>query len=135
VTKTPVSDPAPGDRPYWRLRPFAPHPGTALGPLDSFPDNDARAFSFGAGRNAFSMFVVRKGNDLFGYLNICPHYSLPLNGVDETFLNPEKTRIRCVRHFAEFDIENGACVRGAAVNTSLDAIPLDVVDGEVRISE
>src|SRR5581483_12041337 len=66
------------DPTLWRLRPRAPQPGTILGPLDDIPDGDAKEYVFGRGTTVFSMFVVRRGREVYGYLNICPHYSSAL---------------------------------------------------------
>lgn len=119
---------------YWKLRPRAPAPGTELGPLDELPDGEAKEYVFGRGVSAFSMFVVRKGLQLYGYLNICPHYSQPLNHRSGQFLDETGTRIRCTMHFAEFRIEDGFCVLGAAENCWLDPVPVELADGRIRIA-
>jgi nitrite reductase/ring-hydroxylating ferredoxin subunit len=118
---------------YWKLRPRAPAPGALLGPLDELPDGDAKEYVFGRGASAFSMFVVRKGMRVYGYLNICPHYSQALNHRAGHFLDETKTRIRCTMHFAEFRIEDGFGILGAAENCWLDPVPVEVVDGQLRI--
>ena len=119
---------------YWKLRPRAPAPGTRLGPLDELPDGDAKQYVLGRGASAFAMFVVRQGMQVYGYLNICPHYSQPLNFRAGEFLNETKTRIRCTMHFAEFRIEDGFCVAGAAQNCWLDPVPVEIADGYIRIA-
>jgi nitrite reductase/ring-hydroxylating ferredoxin subunit len=119
---------------YWKLRPRAPAPGTSLGPLDDLPDDEAKEYVFGRGASAFSMFVVRKGMRVYGYLNICPHYSQPLNHRAGQFLDETRTRIRCTMHFAEFRIEDGFGVLGAAENCWLDPVPVEVADGHIRIA-
>lgn len=119
---------------YWKLRPRAPAPGTLLGPLAELPDGEAREYVFGRGVSAFSMFVVRKGGDVYGYLNICPHYSQALNCRSGEFLNDTGTHIRCTMHFAEFRIEDGFCVLGAAENCWLDPVPVEVAGGQIRIT-
>lgn len=123
-----------GDPTYWRTRPRAPAPGTVLGPLDEIPDRKGREYQFGRGKSAFSMFVVRRGDAVFGYLNICPHYSLPLNYREGEFVNDNGSLIRCSMHFAEFRIEDGYGVAGAAEDCFLDPIPVHVEDGQVVIT-
>jgi nitrite reductase/ring-hydroxylating ferredoxin subunit len=131
IPAAPPETPLPG---YWRLRPRAPEPGTVLGPLGEIPEGTGREYVFGRGKSAFSMFVVRRGRTVWGYLNVCPHFSLPLNYRAGEFLNETATRIRCSMHFAEFRIEDGFCVSGAAENCYLDPVPLAVdPDGTVRI--
>lgn len=123
----------PGNPDYWRLRPRAPAPGAVLAPLDDLPDGRGREFVFGRGAAAFSMFVVRQGAALHGYLNLCPHFSLRLNQRGEEFLNEDGSLIRCTMHFAEFRIHDGLCVAGACQGEYLDPVPLHVADGVVRI--
>lgn len=123
-----------GNPDYWRLRPRAPAPGTDLCPLDEVPEATGREFVFGRGKAAFSMFVVRRGMQVWGYLNICPHFSLPLNYRANAFLNPEATLIRCTMHFAEFRIEDGCCVSGACEGCFLDPLPLSVQNGRIMIA-
>jgi nitrite reductase/ring-hydroxylating ferredoxin subunit len=119
---------------YWKLRPRAPAPGTELGSIEDLADGDAKEYVFGRGASAFVMFVVRQGERLYGYLNLCPHSSLPLNYRAGEFLNEAKTRIRCTMHFAEFRIEDGFGVLGAAENCWLDPVPVEVADGKIRIA-
>lgn len=128
------SNPVKPDPNYWKLRPRAPAPGTTLGPLDELPDGEAKEYVLGRGASAFSMFVVRQGSRLYGYLNICPHYSQPLNYRAGAFLNEAKTRIRCTMHFAEFRIEDGFGLAGAAENCWLDPVPVEIADGQIRIA-
>ncbi len=129
-----MAEPLPRPDPcYWRLRPRAPKPGTVLAPLHDIPDNGAREFVFGKGKSAFSMFVVRRGDNVYGYLNICPHYSSAVNYREDMFLNEDGSRIRCTMHFAEFRIEDGFGVGGAAENCWLDPVPVHVIDGKVAI--
>jgi nitrite reductase/ring-hydroxylating ferredoxin subunit len=118
----------------WRTRPRAPMAGTVLGPLEEVPDGDAKEYVFGRGTTVFSMFVVRRGDKAYGYLNLCPHYSSPLNQRSNQFMNEDKSRIRCSRHFAEFRIEDGFGIAGAAENCWLDPIPVHVKDGQMVIS-
>ena len=118
---------------YWRSRPRAPAPGTIIGPVDGIENNGAKEFVFGKGRSAFSMFIVRRDPDLFGYLNICPHASLPLNYREGEFLNQEGDRIVCTMHFAEFRIEDGFGTAGAAENCWLDRVPVIARNGVMYI--
>lgn len=119
----------------WRTRPRAPEPGTPLGPLAGIEDGSAREYTFGRGTTVFSMFVVRRGADVFGYLNICPHYSSRLNGRDGDFLTSDRSRIQCTMHFAEFRIEDGFGIAGAAEGCWLDPVPLRIENGIIVIGD
>jgi nitrite reductase/ring-hydroxylating ferredoxin subunit len=95
----------------------------------------AKEFTFGHGRSAFSMFVVRTGDaKAVGYLNLCPHFSLPLNHKPDDFIL--NGLITCVQHFAQFNIDDGSCIAGACEGTSLEAIRLaHDPRGNIRIAE
>lgn len=119
----------------WRTRPRAPMVGTKLGPLDEVDMGKAKEYVFGRGTTVFSMFVVRQGEDrVYGYLNLCPHYSQPLNYRSGAFMNDDGTRIRCTMHFAEFQVEDGYGVSGAAEKCWLDPVPVLVKDGDIHIA-
>ena len=122
-----------GDPTYWRLRPRSPAPGTVLGALDDIPEGRGKEYVFGRGKSAFSMFVVRKEQKVWAYLNLCPHFSLPLNYRAESFVNDDGSLIRCTMHFAEFRIEDGFCVAGACEGSYLDPVPVRVEGGSIVI--
>ncbi|MFV3077298.1 Rieske (2Fe-2S) protein [Niveispirillum fermenti] len=110
----------------WQLRAQAPAMGTVLGRLDEVPEGGSREYVFGQGLNAFRMFVVRHDGRCFGYLNLCPHYSLPLNVRADEFLSRDGARIMCRRHLAVFTIEDGLCIDGACTGSSLETVPVTV---------
>lgn len=117
----------------WRGRPFAPASGARLGTLDDIPDGGAREYVFGVGLNRFRMFVVRRGLTVFGYLNLCPHYSLPLNHRPDEFLTRQGDRIMCRQHLALFAIEDGRGLDGACEGGGLDVVPVALRDGDLVI--
>jgi nitrite reductase/ring-hydroxylating ferredoxin subunit len=117
----------------WKKRPFAPASGAVLGPFDEIVDGKAKEYTFGVGIAAFRMFVVRQGEAAFGYVNQCPHYSLPLNHRPDQFLTRSGDKIMCTQHLALFRIEDGACLDGACEGRSLDPVPVEVRDGQIRI--
>ncbi len=119
---------------YWRTRPRAPLPGTRLGPVSALGPEGTKEFVFGVGPSAFRMFVVYCEGRINGYLNLCPHYSSPLNIEDDKFLSPDGDALMCRRHFALFRIEDGMCFSGACVGKALDRIPVTLRDGEIEIT-
>lgn len=123
------------DPTLWRTRPRAPLPGAILGPLSEIADGDAKEYVFGRGTTVFSMFVVRRADAVFGYLNLCPHYSSPLNCRPGEFLSDDRRHILCTMHFSEFRIEDGFGVLGAAEGCWLDPVPVHVDNGMIVISD
>jgi len=118
----------------WRGRPFAPASGARLGPLDDISDGAAKEYVFGVGLNRFRMFVVRQGQAVFGYLNLCPHYSLPLNHRADEFLTRQGDRIMCRQHLALFAIDDGRGLEGACEGRGLDVVPVTVRHGDLVIA-
>lgn len=99
--------------------------------LADIPDPGAREFRARVGEEKRRIFVVRKGGQVFGYLNSCPHVGAPLNMEDDKFLDLFQTSILCANHFALFEIETGRCTRGPCSGRGLTPFPVEVVDGKV----
>jgi nitrite reductase/ring-hydroxylating ferredoxin subunit len=102
-----------------------------LCPLESIPDPGAREFRAVVDGEKRRVFVVRKGGQVFGYVNSCPHVGAPLNLEDDKFLDLFQTSILCANHFALFDIESGACTRGPCNGRSLQPFPVEIQGGNV----
>lgn len=88
-----------------------------VGRLAEFPDGDVRIVDV-AGR---SVGIYRRGADLFGVLNVCPHRGAPIcrGVVGGTMLPSEPGELhyglegwvlRCPWHGWEFDIRSGESV-------------------------
>ncbi|WP_322966353.1 Rieske (2Fe-2S) protein [Sphingomonas fuzhouensis] len=107
----------------WRSKANAPAPGTVLGSVAEV-GRGGREYVFGRGLSAFRMFVVRHGDAVRGYVNMCPHYSLPLNHRADQFLSRDGSRIMCRQHLALFAIEDGRCLGGACEGEALQPVPL-----------
>jgi naringenin degradation protein FdeD len=114
--------------------PGAPARGTVLCPLSELGDPAARGFRFGAGMSFFQLFLVRSSGRVFAYVNMCPHVGSPLDFPEHQFLTPDKMNIRCATHGAVFRIEDGVCIAGPCPGARLWAVPIEVVDGMVRIA-
>ena len=124
----------PADPLAWRRHPHAPSPGTELGPVDAIPDGQGHEYVFGPEHVAFRMFVVRRGPDVHGYLNICPHFSLRLNHRANQFTTRDG-EIMCSMHFALFRMDDGVCVAGACPGRSLAPVPVEItLTGALRIA-
>ncbi len=112
----------------------APRPGTVLCRLDDLPDPGARGFTFGEGRLAFEMFVVRRGDRAWGYVNDCPHAHTTLEFMPDRFLDSAGLDIICSTHGARFAVEDGRCLIGPCRGQALTALPVAIVDGSITIA-
>jgi nitrite reductase/ring-hydroxylating ferredoxin subunit len=73
--------------------------------LDDIPDGGARGFAGATG--AFTgLFAIRRGQQVFAYVNSCPHIGVPLDWAPDRFLSTDRSRIVCAMHGAEFRIES-----------------------------
>ena len=117
----------------WRQRPNAPGPGTRLCGLDQIQDGAGTEFRFGEGPDQFRMVVFRTGQNAWSYVNVCPHFWLPLNFLPEKFLISGPGRVMCSHHSAIFRFEDGLCVDGPAKGGRLDPVPVEVVGNSVII--
>ena len=96
--------------------------------LDDLDDPGARSFLAGDGDWPFRGFVVRDGDEVFAYANVCPHARHPLDMLPDAFLAQDGTMIRCASHGALFRPRTGECVAGPCVGARL--LRLDVrLDG------
>lgn len=111
-----------------------PPPGTVLCRVDELGDPGAREFTFGREPHPFEMFVVRRGGEVFAYVNDCPHTHSPLNWMGDRFLDVTRTRIQCATHGAQFRIEDGACVSGPCPGAFLKAVPVRIDEGAVVVA-
>lgn len=100
--------------------------------LDEIADPGARGFTFGEGTAREEIFVVRRGTELFGYVNACPHQGTPLEFLPDRFLTRDGREILCSTHGARFDIATGLCVAGPCASLRLAPIAVEVVAGEVK---
>ena len=105
--------------------------GVRLGPLDDIADGAARGFVLQMRAGRFHGFVVRRGDDVHGYVDACPHMGLPLAKTLDDYLTPDATRIACGWHGALFAVEDGRCLGGPCVGATLTPWPVAVIDGTV----
>jgi nitrite reductase/ring-hydroxylating ferredoxin subunit len=112
-------------------RQFTTPGGIALGPLEIIPDGTARSFVVQLQAGRFHGFVVRRGEQLVGYVDSCPHMGLPLARVLDDYLTPSGDLVMCSWHGALFEIGSGRCVGGPCSGSRLRPWPVAVVDGAI----
>ncbi len=107
--------------------------GGVLCRLGDIADRDSRAFTISSNDGEREIFAVRLGEEVFAYVNVCPHRQMALNWKPDVFLAYDKSRILCTMHAATFDIRQGHCLTGPCPGQSLQSVPLVVEDGVVRL--
>lgn len=84
------------------------------------------------GSRGRDIFVVREDDQVFGYVNSCPHLGTPLNWDGDRFISADSGLILCATHGALFEIEDGACVSGPCAGQALEPVPV-AVDARGRV--
>jgi nitrite reductase/ring-hydroxylating ferredoxin subunit len=100
--------------------------------IDEIPDGKARGFT-SADKQHRSVFVVRRGEHAFVYVNQCPHAGAELEFAQDRFLSADGQRIICFAHNAQFAVESGDCVGGPCKGQALEAVPVNIVNGLIMI--
>ena len=97
------------------------------------PADGTNGFLLETEKGRVGTIVVRQAEELFVYVNSCPHIGAPLDFKPGRFLNVERTHIICTTHAALFRIDDGYCVSGPCAGASLIALDAEVRDGEVFV--
>lgn len=99
--------------------------------LNDIEDGDSTCLNAHVGGQNSSLILVRRGDEVFIYLNTCPHIGAPLDFEPGRFLNLEKDLIQCAMHGALFTIEDGHCVQGPCMGKHLTPVTSEVRKGAV----
>lgn len=99
--------------------------------LHDIEDGESAAFTAELDGQRTGLLAVRKGADVFLYVNSCPHILAPLDFTPGRFLTPDKDMILCSTHGALFRITDGHCVQGPCAGKRLTAVPCTVHDDAV----
>jgi nitrite reductase/ring-hydroxylating ferredoxin subunit len=103
--------------------------------FDALEENGSKGFSVSFRGSIVNIFVVRRDGRVYGYHNICPHRGTNLDWLPDRFMDPDLEYIQCATHDARFQVEDGFCVAGPCIGRRLAAIPVDVRDGQVVLSD
>ena len=102
--------------------------------LDEIADPGGKGVTLeGAGGARREIVVIRRGEDVFGYVNACPHIGTALETFPDQFLTRDRREILCTTHGARFRIADGYCVVGPCQGLSLTTIAIRLRDGEVEL--
>lgn len=99
--------------------------------FDALGNLETRSFDVIIKRKKQSIFIIRKEDDIFAYINSCPHAKASLEWNDDEFLDKTKQHIICAMHGATFSIEAGNCLGGPCSGKGLEAANVRVIEGDV----
>ena len=76
-------------------------------------------------------FVVRKGGEVYGYLNRCAHVAMELDWQEGVFFDAAGLDLLCSTHGAVYEARSGRCIGGPCNGTPLVKLRLEERDGQV----
>ena len=80
---------------------YAPQPGHVFCATEEIEEGKGKDFVFRSeDKKLFLVFIVRKNDELYAYLNLCPHWGLPLNWRPGKFFTPDGLYLFCANHGA-----------------------------------
>ena len=103
--------------------------------VEDIADGKAAEFDLELGGVKRILFAVRKGAQVFVYLNYCPHMGRPLNFAPGRFLLKDDDEIFCAFHYACFRIEDGYCTDGPCKTQSLGRFATRIEVGTVFVGQ
>jgi nitrite reductase/ring-hydroxylating ferredoxin subunit len=110
-----------------------PQAATALCAVDDIPDGGCNGFFIDSADGRLLYMAIRRGTDVYVYVNRCPHTGMPLDFQPGEFLSADRTLIQCSSHGAQFRIEDGFCVSGPCEGDHLTAVDTAIREGRVYI--
>lgn len=118
--------------------PLPESPARWLCRLDDLLDGEATALDAelaldGAAAAMESVILLRRGEAVQAWLNICPHAGRRLDWAPGKFLLKDRTLI-CAVHGASFDTGSGQCIAGPCRGERLRPVAIEVVHGDVRLA-
>ena len=101
--------------------------------LEQIDDGGSEGFVITNANGRCGLVVVRRGNEIYSYLNSCPHIGTPLEIQPGKFLDQNGEHILCSTHGALFQIDDGRCIAGPCVDKFLTPVAVEVIDGNLYI--
>ena len=106
---------------------------TVLCQLEDIEDGGSAGFTSQVDGKPRMLLAVRRGKDVFVYINSCPHLGVPLDFHAGQFLSQDQKYIICSTHGALFEIEDGLCVSGPCRKAYLKPVMVSVEERSVVI--
>ena len=103
--------------------------------LEDISEGSAKSFLIEIDGSKKEVFIVRKADQVFGYLNWCPHNQVLIDQIPGQFFNHDKTYLQCSKHGALFRIDDGFCVKGPCEGEYLKALDSYILGENILIKD
>lgn len=100
--------------------------------LESLPDGGVHEIQAVVGGEDCSLLVLRHGEQVRVFHNVCPHAGRSLELAPGRFL-VDQGLLMCAAHGACFTIPQGECVSGPCRGQTLTEVPSQLRDGQLWI--
>lgn len=81
-------------------------------------------------------FVVRVGERVYAWRNVCRHAAIPLDWTPNEFFDESGELLQCRTHGALYRPDTGECVGGPCAGRALHPVPIRVEpDGRIVLAE
>jgi len=103
------------------------------------PDSQAVGFVLALAQDTgapkpWPILITRKGNQVHGFENACPHQGARLDVRPGQFLDESGNFLTCGHHRAQFDLDTGHCFIGPCQGKDLTPINLVIDDGDICVT-
>ncbi|HUL66744.1 MAG TPA: Rieske 2Fe-2S domain-containing protein [Burkholderiaceae bacterium] len=82
-----------------------------------------------------NVILLRRGAEVWAYVNRCPHFSQPLDFEPGEFATYDGRILMCAHHSAMFRFEDGFCVDGPCAGHRLDPVEVRVAGAIVHVAQ
>ena len=98
--------------------------------IDALPERSAQTYPF----HGVSYFVIKFDNQIYAYLNACPHRQIELEWQENDFFDLDKDYLQCATHGALFLPQTGECISGPCQQQSLKKVATRVKAEKIQIN-
>ncbi len=109
--------------------------GRELCRLNDIPEDGSAGFVIERDGKKEAVLALRRGDDVYVYVNSCPHIGSPLDFTPGQFLDVENIHVLCSSHGALFRIADGQCISGPCQGETLKAVPVRLEGERVVLVE
>lgn len=100
--------------------------------MSDIPDGGAHELVTSIDDAPESLLLLRRGDEVRAFFNVCPHAGRRLDWAPGRFLI-DKGLLICAAHGASFEVPGGLCVAGPCRGQTLQAVPVSVRGDEVFV--
>lgn len=98
--------------------------------LEAINNRQARAFPYD---DNYSLLIYRQDDQVFAYINSCPHGGVPLEWNADQFMSLDGCRLQCGTHGAQFEPHTGLCIYGPCKGAHLHKLEIILENGIVYL--